>query len=62
VSAGALRLRVETTSTPEPHLLRSAIAARLAGRAFPSRAEDEVAVRVAAAVSEQMPSESARWR
>ena len=62
MSVGPLRLRVETTSTPQPHLLRSAIAARLAGRQFPSRAEDEVAIRVAAAVREQLPAERARWR
>ena len=43
-----LRLRVESSAAPEPSLLRAAIAARLAGRAFPSRAEDEVAVQVAA--------------
>jgi len=49
-----LRLRVEAPATPEPLLLRAAIAARLEGRAFPSRAEDVVARRVAEAVREQL--------
>ena len=59
-----LRLRVETPGVPEPSLLRAAITARLAGRAFPSPAEDEVAVRVAAAVREQLDAraEGQRWR
>jgi hypothetical protein len=45
-----LRLRIETSARPDPLLLRAAIAARLAGRAFPSRPEDDVARRVAEAV------------
>lgn len=59
-----LRLRVEAPAVPEPSLLRAAIAARIAGRAFPSRAEDEVAARVVAAVREQLTDrgESSRWR
>jgi hypothetical protein len=58
------RLRVEVPAVPEPSLLRAAIAARVAGRAFPSRAEDAVAVRVAAAVREQLASrgEGPPWR
>ena len=48
VNGRPLRLRVES-SGPDPFLLRAAIAARLAGRVFPSRAEDEVAVQVARA-------------
>jgi len=48
-----LQLRVEAPASPDPLLLRAAIAARLAGRAFPSRAEDVVARRVAEAVREQ---------
>jgi hypothetical protein len=52
VNERPLRLRVETCAAPDPLLLRAAIAARLAGRAFPARAEDEVGVRVAEAVRE----------
>jgi hypothetical protein len=50
----SLHLRVEAPAAPEPSLLRAAIATRLAGRAFPARAEDAVAARVAAAVREQL--------
>ncbi len=53
-----LRLRVETTSSPEPLLLRAAIAARLDGRVFPSRAEDDVARRVADAVQQRLSEKS----
>jgi hypothetical protein len=49
-----LRLRIETPSPPEPLLLRAAIAARLDGRVFPSRAEDTVARQVAEAVHERL--------
>jgi hypothetical protein len=49
-----LHLRVEAPAAPEPSLLRAAIATRLAGRAFPSHAEDAVAARVAEAVREQL--------
>lgn len=54
MSRPPLRLTIEAPAPPEPSLLRAAIAARVAGRAFPSRAEDEVAARVAAAVHEQL--------
>ena len=57
-----LRLRVESSGTPDPFLLRAAIAARLAGRVFPSRAEDEVAVQVARAVRGQLGSRDVPWR
>jgi hypothetical protein len=60
--SGPPRLRIETTATPEPNLLRAAIAARLAGRVFPSRAEDEVGIRVAVAVREQLPKKGPPWR
>jgi hypothetical protein len=49
-----LRLRVEAPAAPEPLLLRAAIAARLEGRVFPSRAEDAVARSVADAVRERL--------
>lgn len=49
-----VRLRVETTATPEPLLLRAAIAARLEGRAFPSHAEDTVARKVAEVVQQRL--------
>jgi hypothetical protein len=64
VSRPPLRLRIEAPTTTEPSLLRAAIAARVAGRAFPSRAEDEVAARVAAAVREQLEDREERpaWR
>ena len=45
-----LRIAVRATAAPEPHLLRAAIASRLAGRAFPTRVEDAIATQVAAAV------------
>ncbi len=45
-----LRIAVRASAAPAPHLLRAAIAARLAGRPFPTRVEDEIAVQVAAAV------------
>jgi hypothetical protein len=59
-----IRLRVEAPGVPEPSLLRAAIAARVAGRAFPSRAEDAVAIRVAEAVRERLDAraERSRWR
>jgi hypothetical protein len=64
MSVPPLRLRIEAPTTPEPSLLRAAIAARVAGGAFPSRAEDEVAARVAAAVREQLADgeEPRAWR
>jgi hypothetical protein len=52
-----VRLRVEVPAAPRPALLRAAIAARVAGRAFPSPAEDAVGARVAAAVREQLGEE-----
>jgi hypothetical protein len=54
MSRPPVRLRVEAPATPEPALLRAAIEARVAGRAFASPAEDAVAARVAAAVHEQL--------
>ncbi len=45
-----LRIVVRAAATPQPHLLRAAIAARLGGRAFPARVEDAVAAQVADAV------------
>jgi hypothetical protein len=57
-----LRLRVETTAAPDPLLLRAAIAARLGGRTFPARAEDEVGRRVADAVRERLREERRPWR
>ena len=57
-----LRLRVESSGTPDPFLLRAAIAARLAGRVFPSQAEDEVAVQVARAVRGRLGSKDVPWR
>jgi hypothetical protein len=59
-----LRLRIEAPAVPEPTLLRAAIEARVAGRSFASRAEDEVAARVAAAVHEQLADrgEGPAWR
>jgi hypothetical protein len=64
VSRPPLRLRIEAPAVPEPTLLRAAIAARLADRAFPARAEDVVAARVAAAVREQLADrdEGPAWR
>ena len=53
-----LRLRIETTAQPDPLLLRAAIAARLEGRTFPGRAEDDVGRRVAAAVHERLRGRS----
>lgn len=47
-----LRITVRATSQPEPHLLRAAITARLEGRPFPTRVEDEVAAQIADAVRE----------
>lgn len=52
-----VRLRVEVPAAPRPALLRAAIAARMAGRGFPSPAEDAVGARVAAAVREQLGEE-----
>lgn len=57
-----LHLRIETTARPDPLLLRAAIAARLAGRAFPAPAEDEVGVRVAAAVRDHLRTGGHTWR
>jgi hypothetical protein len=54
MSRPPLRLRIDAPAAPEPALLRRAIATRLAGRAFPSRAEDAVAARVAVAVRERL--------
>jgi hypothetical protein len=62
VSERPLRLRVEASARPDPFLLRSAIAARLAGRVFPSRAEDEVAERVAEAVRGRLTGGRSPWR
>jgi hypothetical protein len=62
VTRRPLRLRVETTAAPEPHLLRAAIAARLDGHAFPSLPEDEIAARVAAAVRAQLEETRPGWR
>lgn len=45
-----LRIRVEATGRPEPHLLRAAVVARLELRPFPTRIEDQVAEEIAAAV------------
>ncbi len=62
------RLRVEVGATPQPGPLRAAIAARLAGRTFPSGPEDAVGRAVAeAACSARRESRSARreerpWR
>lgn len=52
-----VRLRVEVPAAPRPALLRGAIAARIAGHAFPSHAEDAVGVEVAAALREQLAEE-----
>ncbi len=49
------RLDVRVQATPHPGLLRAAIAHRLAGRAFPSGPEDQVARAVARAVDEARP-------
>jgi hypothetical protein len=49
----SLRLRVDVGASPEPALLRTAIAARLAGRSFPPGPEDAVARAVARTVNEQ---------
>ena len=59
-----VRLRVEAPAVPEPSLLRAAIATRVAGRVFPSPAEDAVAARVAAAVREQLADrdQGPSWR
>jgi hypothetical protein len=63
VSERPLRLRIEAPATPRPELLRAAIAARLAGRTFPSRAEDAIAARVAAGVRDQLGQrERGPWR
>jgi hypothetical protein len=65
VSRRALRLTVPVKSLPEPARMRAAIATRLAGRAFPGRAEDEVAAQVAAAVHAELArrtGEGPRWR
>ena len=65
MSRRPVRLRVEVPAVPEPSLLRAAIAARVAGRAFPSRAEDEVGARVAATVDELLADrseEGSAWR
>lgn len=60
-----LRIRVEAAARPDPHLLRAAIAARLGDRPFPTRAEDEIAAAVVAAVRERLdhPEPGGRpWR
>jgi hypothetical protein len=62
VNGRPLRLRIETSAPPRPALLRAAIVDRLAGRAFPSQPEDEVAARVAEAVRERLRAGSPRWR
>ena len=49
-----LRIRVQAPATPQPHLLRAAIAARLERRAFPALAEDAVATQVAEAVHQRL--------
>jgi hypothetical protein len=49
-----IRLRIETSAQLDPLLLRAAIAARLEGRAFPGRGEDDVGRRVAEAVRERV--------
>jgi len=56
------RVRIEATRAPEPALLRAAIAARLAGRSYPSRAEDRVAEQVARVVRERLAREARTWR
>jgi len=56
------RVRIEATRAPEPTLLRAAIAARLAGRPYPSRAEDHVAEQVARVVRERLAREGRTWR
>jgi hypothetical protein len=64
VSRTPRRLRIEAPAVPEATLLRAAIAARLADRAFSARAEDVVAARVATAVREQLADrdEGPAWR
>jgi hypothetical protein len=64
VSRPPLKLSIEAPAVPEPTLLRAAITARLAGHAFPGRAEDAVAARVAAAVRVQLAQreEGPAWR
>lgn len=58
-----LRLRVEVGSAPSPHLLRSAIERRLAGRARGGTPEDAVAEAVAHAVRTQLEDREERpWR
>ena len=63
-----LRLRVDVDARPSPHLLRVAIEARLAGRAFGAGPEDAVAAAVAAAVrprlhsDERQRGDETRWR
>lgn len=47
-----LRISLKATGRPDPHLLRAAIAARLARRPFPTRVEDQVAERIAESVRE----------
>jgi hypothetical protein len=49
-----VRLTVETARVPDPALLRAAIEARLAGQAFPSRAEDAIAEHVARLVEQEL--------
>jgi hypothetical protein len=49
-----LRLRIESTAPLDPLLLRAAIAARLDGRTFPGRGEDEVGRRVTEAVQQHL--------
>jgi hypothetical protein len=58
-----LRLRVEVPSAPSPYLLRAAIEARLAGRAFGAGPEDAIADAVAQAVRPKLERREERpWR
>ncbi len=57
-----LRLSVKASAQPAPHLLRAAIGARLEGRAFPGRTEDEVAASIVAALRARTgDGEAAKW-
>lgn len=57
----SLRISVTAPAQPVPHLLRAAIVARLAGRPFPTRVEDEIAARVADAIYEHTEG-GRQWR
>ncbi len=62
VSERPLRLTIRSAAAPNPLLLRAAIAARLAGRPFPSRAEDEVGARVAEVARARLADRRRTWR